>query len=55
MKYDADKRNNAKLCNINIGDKFIIRKWQRNKTLSYYDLSPYIVYSKKGNNMIVAC
>ena len=55
IKYDADKRNNAKPCNISIGDKFIVRIWQRNKILSNYDLNPYIVYSAKGNNMIVAC
>ena len=53
IKYYADKRNNAKPCNINIGDKIIVRKQPKNKTLSYYDPNPYIVYSKK-HNMIVA-
>ena len=46
INYFADKRNNAKPCNISIGDK-------ENKTLPYYDPNPNIVYSKKGN-MIVA-
>ena len=51
INYFADKRNNAKPCNISIGDK-------ENKTLPYYDPNPYIVYSNmivaKNGNMIVA-
>ena len=50
IKYYADKRNNTKPYNISIGDKVIVRKRQKNKTLPYYDPNPYIVYS----NMIVA-
>ena len=53
IKYYADKRNDAKPCNINIGDKVIVRKRQKNMTLSYSYLKPYIVYRKKCN-MIVA-
>ena len=52
-KYYANKRNNAKPCNINIGNKVIVRKRQKNKTLPYYDPNPYIVYGKESD-MIVA-
>ena len=50
MKY-ADKRYNAKPCNINIGNKVIVRRQQKSKALPY-DPNPYIVYSKKDNMII---
>ena len=52
-KYYADKRNNAKRCNIKVGDKVIVRKRRKNKSSPYYDPKPYVVTKKKGN-MIVA-
>ena len=52
-KYYADKQNNAKRCNIKVGDKVIVRKRRKNKSSPYYDPKPYVVTKKKGD-MIVA-
>ena len=41
IKYYADKRKNAKPCNISIGDKVIVRTQQKNKGLRYYNPNPY--------------
>jgi hypothetical protein len=52
-KFYADRRRNAKDCDLMIGDTVLVRQRKRNKLSSYYDPNPYVVTDAKGT-MITA-
>ena len=54
MKTYADKRHNAKVSNIEVGDRVYVKQRKENKWSTPYGHKTYTVISRKGN-MISAC
>ena len=53
MKEYADRRNNAKPCDLTLGDEILLKQIQNNQTMSKFVATPYQVIDKKGS-MITA-
>ena len=53
IKMYADKRNNARISDIIVGDKVLVKLKRKRKIDPYYNPNPYTVVKRKGN-MILA-
>ena len=54
MKELADKRNNAKVSELQVGDTVLVKQPKEDKLTPYYRPVPYQVTKKKGNMVTVA-
>ena len=52
IKWYADKRDNAKINNICIGDKVLVKLNRQRKNDPYYNPNAYTVVKRKGNMMV---
>ena len=49
MKSYADKRRNAKLSKLYVGNRVLVKQDKENKLTTLFDARPYEVTNKKGN------
>ena len=49
----ADKRNNARISDIIVGDKVLVKLKRKRKSDLYYNPNPYTVVKRKGNMIVV--
>ena len=48
-KAYQDRKRNARLCTLALGDTVLVRQQKRNKITPYYDPAPYTVIAVKGS------
>ena len=52
IKTYADKRNNAKISDIRVGDNVLVKLKRKRKSDPYYNPNPYTIVKKKGNMLV---